>query len=120
MVDIVIRRVYDDLDPGEGARVLVDRLWPRGVKKDALGLTAWCKDIAPSENLRRWFNHEPDKWPMFRTYYWQELENNRAQAEALLALSSGGRLTLLYGAKNREHNHARVLLEYLNTLSPHR
>lgn len=117
MVDVFLKRAYDKAEKGDGARVLVDGLWPRGVKKETLALDEWCKEIAPSKSLRQWFNHDPEKWSEFRKRYMQELKSHRQQARELLDVCGSGRLTLVYGAKDREHNHARVLREYLKKLS---
>lgn len=116
MVDIFLKRAYEQPERGDGARVLVDRLWPRGVKKETLALSDWCKDIAPSDRLRQWFAHDPDKWKTFRREYLQELKDNKQQARALLDKSRHGRLTLVYAARDEEHNHARVLREYLKKM----
>lgn len=116
MVDIAIKRAYDEVETGDGARVLVDGLWPRGVKKEDLALTDWCKEVAPSETLRKWFNHDPDKWKEFRTRYLEELKENKQRAREILGKSEKGRLTLVYAAKDTEHNHARVLREYLKKM----
>ncbi|WP_347330600.1 DUF488 domain-containing protein [Marinimicrobium locisalis] len=116
MVDVFIKRAYDEVESSDGARVLVDKIWPRGVKKEDLALTDWCKEVAPSDTLRKWFNHDPDKWKEFRTRYLDELKENKPQARELLGKSKDGRLTLVYGAKDTEHNHARVLREYLKKM----
>jgi len=116
MTDIFLKRAYTEPERGDGARVLVDRLWPRGVKKESLALDDWCKEIAPSDSLRQWFDHDPDKWKKFRTEYMQELKSNKERARQLLDQSKNGRLTLVYAAKDEEHNHARVLREYLKKM----
>lgn len=111
-----VRRIYDD--SGAGAhngeyRVLVDRLWPRGVKKDALALDAWLKDAAPSTELRKWFNHDPDKWDEFQQRYSAELDANPAAWEPLLQAAREGTITLVYSARDEEHNQAVALKTYL-------
>lgn len=114
VADIGVRRVYDvGSDPPAGATFLVDRVWPRGVRKDDLELTAWLKDIAPSTELRRWFGHEPERFAEFRVRYRRELDANRAGLEPLLAAAREGPVTLLYAARDEEHNNAVVLREYL-------
>lgn len=110
-----IKRVYDPPSASDGARVLVDRLWPRGVSKDAAKLTLWHKPVAPSPTLRQWFGHTPARWDEFRTRYLAELSANASALAPLYELQKRGRVTLLYGARDKEFNHARVLAEYLRT-----
>jgi uncharacterized protein YeaO (DUF488 family) len=111
---IEIRRVYDArVDrPGE-IRVLVDRVWPRGISRDALNLERWAKDVAPSTELRKWFGHDPRRWPGFQTRYRHELAEKTAALKELAVLSVRGRLVLLYSAKDEDHNQAIVLKEVL-------
>lgn len=109
-----IKRVYEAPAPGDGARVLVDRLWPRGISKDAAKLTSWHKEVAPSTKLRQEFNHRPERWKEFQLHYRAELKANAAALAPLYELQKHGRVTLLYGARDEEHNHARVLAEYLS------
>jgi uncharacterized protein YeaO (DUF488 family) len=110
-IDVV--RVYGN-EAGDGrTRYLVERLWPRGVRKEALALTAWLKDVAPSPELRRWFAHDPAKWDEFRRRYVAELDANPAAWQPLLDAARGGDVVLLYSARDREHNSAVVLREYL-------
>lgn len=113
--DIRIARDYDDDDAGasDGARILVDRLWPRGVSKSDLDYDEWIKEVAPSTELREWFDHDPTKWPEFRKRYRAELDDNPDAVERLLDWCRKGSVTLLYGAKDREHNQAVVLRDYL-------
>ncbi|WP_322866215.1 DUF488 domain-containing protein [Aquicoccus sp. G2-2] len=110
---IHIARVYDDLDGVEGARLLVDRIWPRGIRKEALGHDDWLKDIAPSTELRKRFGHDPDKWQDFRARYRAELDDNPDAVERCLKWCRKGSVTLLYGAKDEAHNQAVVLRDYL-------
>lgn len=110
---IQIKRVYDQLSPDDGTRFLVDRLWPRGVKKSALAGVEWLKDVAPSTPLREWFGHEPSKWKEFQKRYRAELKQNPTAWKPLLDALEKGDITLLYGAKDREINHAVVLKEFL-------
>jgi uncharacterized protein YeaO (DUF488 family) len=112
---LAIKRAYEPPAPGDGWRVLVDRLWPRGVSKARLQLDAWVRDVAPSTELRKWFRHDPDRWDEFVRRYREEL---RAPAlEALLSTLSEhathGTVTLIYGARDTEHNEAAVLQERL-------
>ena len=107
-----IRRIYDPPGAGEQLRVLVDRLWPRGISRDKVDL--WLKDIAPSAALRKWYRHVPERWPAFRTRYLRELEFNPDAVSELRRAARGKRLTLLYGARDRERNQAVVLSEFLN------
>ncbi|MFT8676263.1 MAG: DUF488 domain-containing protein [Acetobacter sp.] len=108
-----VRRVYDPPHPDDGARVLVDRLWPRGVSKDRAHLTLWLKDIAPSTALREWFDHDPAKWGGFQDRYRAELEANPAAVAQIMALAAQGPVTLLYGARDTQHNEAVVLAAWL-------
>jgi uncharacterized protein YeaO (DUF488 family) len=111
-LDIHVKRVYEDPSDEDGTRVLVDRLWPRGIKKERLA-AQWLKDIAPSTELRKWFQHEQPKWDEFKARYLSELDNNPEPVEELLAIAEKGRVTLLYSTKDSELNHASVLREYL-------
>jgi uncharacterized protein YeaO (DUF488 family) len=113
---IQLKRAYEEPARGDGVRVLVDRLWPRGIKKEDLELDAWAKELAPSTELRKWFAHDPDKWPEFRKRYRAELSKAPAKAamrELLATTKRAKTLTLLYGAKDREHNEAVVLKSIL-------
>lgn len=112
--DIRIARVYDDeTGDGDRARILVDRLWPRGVSKDALDHQDWIKEVAPSDDLRKWFGHDPDRWAEFRNRYMHELSENDDAVERCLDWCRKGPVTLLYSAKDRNHNQAIVLRDYL-------
>lgn len=110
---ISIKRIYEPASPDDGMRVLVDRLWPRGLSKLEAHLDLWAKDAAPSPELRRWFNHEEPKFREFSRCYAEELAARPQALEPLLAAARGGRLTLLYAAKDSECNHALVLLNLL-------
>jgi len=112
---ITVHRVYE-LPVPEGFRVLIDRLWPRGVKRDSLELDAWRKDLAPSPGLRKWFAHDPGKWTDFRNRYLQELSASRQDLLQLRLQAGNQRLVLLYAARDERHNHARVLQEALEGL----
>jgi uncharacterized protein YeaO (DUF488 family) len=111
--EIRIRRVYDPPERGDGARVLVDRLWPRGLSKDRAGLAAWLKDIAPSAELRAWFGHDPERFAEFSRRYRAELAGNEAAVDELRSLIAKGPVTLLYGAHDEAHNNAVVLADWL-------
>jgi len=110
---IQIKRVYDQSVKEDGARFLVERLWPRGVKKEALHMDAWCKDLAPSNSLRRWFSHDPAKWKEFQRRYLAELADNPAACQLLLDAAAQHSITLLYSARDTEHNSAIVLKSHL-------
>ncbi len=116
MVNIAIKRVYDEPGKQDGARVLVDKIWPRGIRKNQLAMDAWYKEIAPSTELRKWFHHDPEKWRDFRNRYLGELKQSRELADKLLLEQKHGKLTLLYAARDESHNHALVLREYLEKL----
>ncbi len=110
---IQLKRAYDEPEPADGRRFLVDRLWPRGVKKEELALDGWHKDAAPSTELRRWFGHDPEKWPEFQRRYWIELDGKPESWQPLLTAAGEGDITLVYGARDTEHNDAVVLKAYL-------
>jgi uncharacterized protein YeaO (DUF488 family) len=111
---IKIKRVYEKPAKEDGWRVLVDRLWPRGMKKEAAHLDVWMKDVAPSNALRKWFGHKPQRWSEFRKEYRAELAKNKALVSELKKMAKEhGTLTLLFGAKNEEHNEAVVLADAL-------
>jgi uncharacterized protein YeaO (DUF488 family) len=110
-----IKRVYEPAEKSDGLRILVDRLWPRGIKKNAFDL--WLKDVAPSNALRQWFHHEERKWSEFRVKYRKELAANPGVAELRKAVK-GKTATLLYGAKDETHNQAAVLVEFLKKGKP--
>lgn len=109
--DIRIKRVYDKPNKQDGRRILVDRLWPRGLTKEKAKIDLWLKDIAPSPELRNWFGHDPDKWPEFEKRYLVELKRNREAVKLLKEELDKGTATLVYGAKDEEHNAAVVLKE---------
>lgn len=111
-----IERVYDEPAGGGGLRILVDRVWPRGVSRDAAALDGWAKELAPSTELRKWFGHDPALFEPFRERYHAELDANRDVVDRYLAQWRGEKVTLLYGAKDREHNQAVVLRGYLQAL----
>lgn len=112
---LLIKRAYDPAQPSDGVRILVDRLWPRGVKKEDLQIDEWNKDISPSDELRRWFGHEPERWKKFVERYYKELDENPDCWESLLKKAEHHRVTLVYGAKDPVHNHALALKNYLDS-----
>ena len=115
-MNFIVKRIYEPANSEDGFRVLVDRLWPRGVSKEKARLDLWLKDIAPSTGLRKWFNHDPAKWIEFQSKYRQELEANPGALEELRkATGEAAVVTLLYGARDSEHNEAVVLAEYLSS-----
>ena len=103
------KRAYEAPAPQDGTRILIDRLWPRGIKKEALAVDQWCKELAPSTALRQWFGHEPARWEEFERRYAAELQSHAAQMDALRTLARKGTLTLVYGAHDELHNDAVVL-----------
>lgn len=112
---IKLKRAYEAPEAGNGFRVLVDRLWPRGVSKDSARIDLWLKEIAPNDALRKWFGHEPAKWTEFRKRYSGELDHNPGAVKQLREHLLQGPVTLVYGAKDEEHNDAVVLKEYLES-----
>jgi uncharacterized protein YeaO (DUF488 family) len=114
MGEVVLRRVREAVDARrESPTYLVDRLWPRGVRKDALDIAAWLKDVAPSTELRRWFGHDPSRWAEFRKRYRAELDERPESTDPLLEALRDGPVVLLYDAKDTDHNHAIVLRDWL-------
>lgn len=111
-MDLRRKRVYDAPSPEDGARVLVDRLWPRGVKKETARLDAWLREVAPSHELRKWLHADASRWDDFQQRYRAELRDNPA-VEQLLTMLTRGRVTLLYGARDPDRNHALVLEDVL-------
>jgi uncharacterized protein YeaO (DUF488 family) len=112
-MSIELQRVYTDQGARRGRRFLVDRLWPRGVRKTDLPLDGWLKDVAPSDGLRRWFGHNPERWDEFTKRYREELDEHPEAWKPLRAAAKRGRVVLLFGAKDEEHNNAVVLQQYL-------
>ncbi len=113
MRSLQIKRAYDPPSATDGQRILVDRLWPRGLSKEKAHLDHWTKEVAPSAALRHWFGHDPDRWDEFRSRYRDELRANDAAIAALRALIGGKPATLLYAAHNTQHNNAVVLRDFL-------
>ena len=107
--DIRIMRAYDTAERGDGWRVLVDRVWPRGRSRKALAIDAWCKSLAPSDELRKWFGHDPARWKAFQRRYRNELREQGGAMDELLAVASRQRVTLVFGASDAKHNQAVIL-----------
>jgi uncharacterized protein YeaO (DUF488 family) len=112
-VDLRLKRAYEPASSSDGYRVLVDRLWPRGVSRDGAKLDEWERDLAPSNELRRWFGHQPDRFDEFRRRYMKELSEHRDRIAELRRRARAGRLTLVYAARDAEHNDAVVVAEVL-------
>ncbi|MGC8568141.1 MAG: DUF488 domain-containing protein [Candidatus Micrarchaeia archaeon] len=114
MPSIKVKRVYDKREVTDGARILVDRLWPRGVRHDGSKVDIWFKNIAPSTELRKWFSHEVEKWPEFRERYIKELEQNPSIDKFISIIKDNGTVTFLYASSDTEHNNALVLKEFID------
>lgn len=115
MKTIQLKRVYESYQESDGFRILVDRLWPRGIQKENAHIDLWLKDIAPSNELRKWFGHEVDKWDDFLKKYTGEINNNPEAAKQLLAAIQGQeKVTILFGAKDEEHNQALVIKKWID------
>jgi uncharacterized protein YeaO (DUF488 family) len=110
---IQIKRVYEPPAPEDGTRFLVERLWPRGIKKEALHPDGWLKEVAPSAELRRWFGHDPARWEEFQRRYAAELESKPEALQPIREAARAGNVTLLYSARDTEHNNARALKAYV-------
>jgi uncharacterized protein YeaO (DUF488 family) len=110
-------RAYEITDDDKGYRILVDRIWPRGIKKEELQLDAWPKNLAPSTELRNWFNHQPERWDAFREKYFQELKGQEKDLQELLASAGDQPMLLIFGARDAVHNNAVALRDYLINLS---
>jgi len=110
---INLKRVYDNPLPEDGYRILVDRIWPRGISKETAQIDEWLKDIAPSNELRKWFNHDPHKWNEFKKRYFAELKDNKEQLEDIYSVAKKHHVTLVYSAKNKDFNNAVALKEYI-------
>ena len=110
---IQLKRAYDQVEGGDGVRILVDRIWPRGVSKERAKLDRWAKEIAPSTELRKWFSHDPAKWGEFKLRYEKELEGREEELAEIAALAEKGTVTLVFAAQDRDHNDAVALKELL-------
>lgn len=111
---VKIKRIYQPFEEADGYRILIDRLWPRGIKKENAHIDKWLKDIAPTTALRKWFNHEPDKWQLFILKYHTEIKDLPALKELHSDILKHKTVTLLFAAKDQQHNHALVLLQIIN------
>lgn len=112
-IDVRAKRVYDPAEPGDGYRVLIDHVWPRGVSRERAHLDEWARELAPSDRLRKWFDHVPDRFGKFRSRYRSELAAHGEHLDELRRRASDGPLTVLYAARDQEHNNAVVLVELL-------
>lgn len=112
-MQIRLKRIYEKPSEQDGIRILVDRVWPRGMKKESARIDHWLRDTAPSTELRKWFGHDPEKWPQFRQRYFRELDGNRAAVDELRKLARGRRVTLVFSARDERYNNAVALKEYL-------
>ncbi len=112
-----VKRIYQPPEKKDGVRILVDRLWPRGLTKEKAKIDLWLKEIAPSDTLRKWSHHDPERWPEFKKRYFAELAEIPEQVKNILSQSKGKTVTLLFGAKDEQHNNAVALREYLEKQS---
>ena len=117
MKKLLLKRVYEKSSKNDGYRILVDRLWPRGLKKSQAKIDLWLKEIAPSNELRKWFGHDPNKWSQFRTKYNIELKNKDEELNIIMQRLKKSNVTLLFGAKDRRFNQAVALLDYINNIT---
>jgi uncharacterized protein YeaO (DUF488 family) len=115
-MNIKIKRVYEQPDRKDGERILVDRLWPRGLTKEKAGVDLWLKEIAPSTELRKWFDHDPEKWQRFRRRYETEIRHKDDLIKVLRQKAREGTITLIYGARDEKHNEALVLKQFLERM----
>lgn len=116
--DVKLKRAYDTAVRSDGRRILVDRIWPRGVARETLRIKDWIKDVAPSTELRKWFGHAPARWPEFKRRYFRELDRHADVLAPLVEQSSAGTVTLVFAAKDADHNNAVALKEYLERHAP--
>jgi uncharacterized protein YeaO (DUF488 family) len=110
---IHLKRVYEEPSKKDGVRILVERLWPRGLSKDRAAVDLWLKDVAPSPELRKWFNHDPARWEQFQKRYWQELREKKDAVKLLKQKGKDGTVTLVYAARDKDHNGALALNRFL-------
>ena len=115
--NIALKRAYDPPDEADGVRVLVDRLWPRGLTKKSAAIDQWAKEVTPSTELRQWYGHDPERWNEFRRRYAAQLKHKTGELDALRELARSGPITLVYGARDTAHSHAIVLRDVLLGLS---
>ncbi len=116
-MNVRLKRAYAEASPEDGLRVLVDRLWPRGLRRQTAHIDCWLKDIAPSTPLRQWYGHEPERWLQFKARYFAELDANATAVDQLLQLVRRGTVTLVHGARDTEHSNALALLEYVGNVA---
>jgi uncharacterized protein YeaO (DUF488 family) len=116
---VSLKRAYEPAHAGDGQRFLVERLWPRGVKKDSLRIAGWLREVAPSTELRQWFGHDPAKWNEFRRRYFAELDTHRDTLQPLRDAARQGKVTLVYSSHDRDHNNAVALKDYLESKLTH-
>lgn len=119
ILSVYTKRIYDTVSDQDGARILVDRLWPRGVKKTEAKIDYWAKEISPSTELRKWFGHDPKKWDEFRAKYYNELGAKLENVIKVLRLSRNDRITFIYSAKDVKYNQAVALKNFVEKLLPH-
>jgi uncharacterized protein YeaO (DUF488 family) len=112
---IKIKRAYEDAESNDGRRILVDRLWPRGISKETAKIDLWVKDLAPSAELRQWYKHDPEKWPDFKSKYFKELNKKHELVVEVLGYAREGTVTLIYSSKEKSLNNAVALKEYLES-----
>lgn len=117
---IQLKRVYDKRGPQDGARFLVERLWPRGIRKTDLHMDGWLKEVGPSDQLRKWFSHDPAKWTEFQHRYFKELDQRRDAWQPILDAAEHGTVTLLYSSHDTEHNNAVALKSFLDAKRTHK
>lgn len=110
-----LKRAYEPESRSDGTRVLVERLWPRGLSKGTLRIDAWLKDVGPSTGLRQWFSHDPDKWPTFRARYFRELDSRPEAWRPIVSAARRGTVTLVYSSRDTQHNNAVALKDYLQS-----
>ena len=110
-----LKRAYDPVSRNDGTRFLVERLWPRGLSKTKLRVDAWLKDVGPTTALRKWFSHDPEKWPQFRARYFRELDSRPESWQPIVSAARRRRVTLVYSSHDEEHNNAVALKEYLQS-----
>ena len=115
-IEIRVKRVYEEPEESDGRRILVDRLWARGLSKEKAKVDVWVKEIAPSTELRRWYGHDPNKWTEFKSRYAAELESNPGQVEEILGEIQAGIVTFLYSSKEEQLNNAVALKEYIESI----
>lgn len=118
-MNLKIKRVYEPPSPDDGVRILVDRLWPRGLNKKDAGIDYWARDVAPSHELRRWYGHDPEKWQEFQSRYLEELRHNAPAVEAMIGRIDNVNMTLLFGARDIHSNNATVIQRFLQNYSPY-